>query len=210
MVSTEFLLTALVVVLVPGTGVIFTVSTGLLQGGRASLAAACGCTLGIVPHMVASSLGLSAILHYSALVFQMFKYAGALYLLFLAWTMWRDAGALSVDAQPQRPKHGYWKTAFRGVVLNILNPKLSIFFLAFLPLFVKPEGVAGGPGPLVQMLLLGLIFMTMTLLIFILYGLCAHWARTYVIGAPTRMHWLQRGFAALLAALGLKLALAEA
>lgn len=210
MISTEFLLTALVVVLVPGTGVIYTVSTGLLQGGRASLAAAVGCTLGIVPHLVASSLGLSAILHYSALVFQLFKYAGALYLLFLAWSMWREAGTLAMDAESPQPKRGYWKTALRGVTLNILNPKLSIFFLAFLPLFVEPEGTAGGPAPLVQMLLLSLIFMGMTLAIFILYGLCAHGARTYVIGAPTRMRWIQRGFAAVLAALGLKLALAEA
>lgn len=209
MISTEFLLTALVVVLVPGTGVIYTVSTGLLQGGRASIAAAIGCTLGIVPHLVASSLGLSAILHYSALVFQGFKYAGALYLLFLAWSMWREAGAPAVDAKAPRPRLGYWKTALRGVTLNILNPKLSIFFLAFLPLFVEAQGPSPGTA-LMQMLLLSLIFMAMTLGVFILYGLCAHGARTYVIGAPSRMRRIQRGFAAVLAALGLKLALAEA
>jgi threonine/homoserine/homoserine lactone efflux protein len=209
MVSMEFLLTALVVVVVPGTGVIYTVSTGLFQGGRASLAAAVGCTLGVVPHLLASSLGLSAILHYSALVFQVFKYAGALYLIFLAWSMWREAGPLSVEPDDAAPRRGYWRTAVRGVTLNILNPKLSLFFLAFLPLFVKPEGPAGGPSALVQMLLLSLIFMAMTLLVFILYGLCAHGARVYVIGAPTRQRWLQRGFAALLAGLGVKLALAE-
>lgn len=209
MVSMEFLLTALVVVVVPGTGVIYTVSTGLFQGGRASLAAAMGCTLGIVPHLLASSLGLSAILHYSALVFQVFKYAGALYLIYLAWSMWREAGALGETADGPSPRRGYWKTAVRGVTLNILNPKLSLFFLAFLPLFVKPEGPAGGTAALVQMLLLSLIFMAMTLLVFILYGLCAHGARTYVIGAPNRLRWLQRGFASLLAGLGVKLALSE-
>jgi threonine/homoserine/homoserine lactone efflux protein len=208
MVSMEFLLTALVVVVVPGTGVIYTVSTGLFQGGRASLAAAMGCTLGIVPHLLASSLGLSAILHYSALVFQVFKYAGALYLNFLAWTMGREAGALGETADGPAPGRGYWKTAVRGVTLNILNPKLSLFFLAFLPIFVKPEG-PNGPSALTQMLLLSLIFMAMTLMIFILYGLSAHTARTYVIGAPRRLRWLQRGFATLLAGLGVKLALAE-
>lgn len=205
MISTEFLLTALVVVLVPGTGVIYTVSTGLIQGGRASLAAAAGCTLGIVPHLVASSLGLSAVLHYSALVFQLFKYAGALYLLFLAWTMWREAGPLTMENGASCPRRGYWKTAARGVTINILNPKLSIFFLAFLPIFVKAEG----PPPLIQLLTLSLIFMAMTLIIFILYGLCAHGARTAIIGAPSRMRWIQRGFAGLLAGLGIRLALAE-
>jgi threonine/homoserine/homoserine lactone efflux protein len=213
LISTEFLLTALVVVLVPGTGVIYTVSTGLLKGGRASVAAAVGCTLGIVPHLVASSLGLSAIWHYSALVFQFFKYAGALYLLFLAWSMWREAGLFSMDASDQGPKLGYFKIAVRGVTLNLLNPKLSLFFLAFLPLFVAPAGASGGStvgqSPLVQMLVLSLVFMSMTLVIFILYGLCAHTARTYLIGAPVRMRRLQRGFALLLAGLGVKLALAE-
>jgi threonine/homoserine/homoserine lactone efflux protein len=213
LISTEFLLTALVVVLVPGTGVIYTVSTGLLRGGRASLAAAAGCTLGIVPHLVASSLGLSAIWHYSALVFQIFKYAGALYLLFLAWSMWREAGGFTMDAASAGSGPGYFKIAARGVTLNLLNPKLSLFFLAFLPLFVAPAGASGGTtlggSPLAQMLVLSLIFMAMTLVIFILYGLCAHAARTYLIGAPTRMRRLQRGFALLLAGLGLKLALAE-
>ncbi|MDJ0783705.1 MAG: LysE family translocator [Desulfosarcinaceae bacterium] len=205
MISTEFLLTALVVVVVPGTGVIYTVSTGLLQGGRASVAAAVGCTLGIVPHLVASSLGLSAILHYSALVFQLIKYAGALYLLFLAWSMWREAGAVAMQTEAQQIHRGYWRTAARGVTLNILNPKLSLFFLAFLPLFVESDGSA----PMIQMLVLSLVFMAMTLLIFILYGLCANGARRYLIGAPRAMRQLHRGFAALLAALGFKLALAE-
>jgi threonine/homoserine/homoserine lactone efflux protein len=209
MVSMEFLLTALVVVVVPGTGVIYTVSTGLFKGGRASLAAAAGCTLGIVPHLLASSLGLSAILHYSALVFQVFKYAGALYLIYLAWSLWREAGPLALEADGASLRRGYWQTAARGVTLNILNPKLSVFFLAFLPLFVKPEGPTGGTSALAQMLLLSLIFMAMTLLVFILYGLCAHGARTYVLGAPNRQRGLQRGFAAILAGLGLKLALTE-
>jgi threonine/homoserine/homoserine lactone efflux protein len=213
LISTQFLLTALVVVIVPGTGVIYTVSTGLLKGGRASLAAAVGCTLGIVPHLIVSSLGLSAIWHYSAVVFQFLKYAGALYLLFLAWTMWRETGVFTMNSAEHDSRLGYWKIAFRGVTLNLLNPKLSLFFLAFLPLFVTPAGASGGLTagwpPLAQMLLLSLIFMALTLVIFILYGLCAHAARTYLIGAPARMRWMQRGFALLLAGLGVKLALAE-
>ena len=98
MFSTEFLITSLVVVLIPGTGVIYTVSTGLFLGWRASVAAAFGCTAGITPHLSASILGLSAILHMSALAFQAVKFAGAAYLLYLAWAMWRETGSLKFDS----------------------------------------------------------------------------------------------------------------
>ena len=139
MFSTEFLITSLVVVLVPGTGVIYTVSTGLFLGRRASIAAACGCTAGIIPHLTASILGLSAILHMSAVAFQLIKYAGAIYLLYLAWSMWRETGALRFNSPAA--KNSVRQIALRGFLLNILNPKLSIFFLAFLPLFVAPEHI---------------------------------------------------------------------
>ncbi|GAB6904563.1 Lysine exporter protein (LYSE/YGGA) [Desulfosarcina cetonica] len=203
MPSTEFLLTSLVVVLMPGTGVIYTVSTGLFRGWRASTAAALGCTAGIVPHLLASILGLSAILHVSALAFQVVKMAGVAYLLYLAWSMWRDTGVLRLDARGTRSGAG--RIITRGFLINILNPKLSIFFLAFLPLFVSPD--AGGPLP--QMFLLSGIFMVMTLVIFVLYGICADMVRTYVVNSPKTLHRLQRSFALLFAALGIKLALAE-
>jgi len=134
MLSTEFFLTALVVVLVPGTGVIYTVSIGLSHRWRASLAAALGCTAGILPHLTASILGLSAILHISARAFQVLKYAGSLYLLYLAWAMWRDTGSLKFD-QPASKMSGF-QIALKGFLINILNPKLTIFFFAFFPLFV--------------------------------------------------------------------------
>lgn len=203
MPSTEFLLTSLVVVLMPGTGVIYTVSTGLFRGWRASTAAALGCTAGIVPHLLASILGLSAILHVSALAFQVVKMAGVAYLLYLAWSMWRDTGVLRLDARGTRS--GVGRIISRGFLINILNPKLSIFFLAFLPLFVSPD--AG--GPLSQMFLLSGIFMVMTLVIFVLYGICADRVRIYVVNSPKTLHRLQRSFALVFAALGVKLALAE-
>ena len=155
MVSAEFLLTSLVVVLVPGTGVIYTVSTGLFSGWRAGIAAAFGCTGGIIPHMLASILGLSAILHMSSVAFQTIKFAGAAYLLYLAWSMWQQTGALTFDA-PDR-KDGIGQIAVRGFLINILNPKLSIFFLAFLPLFVSP----GAASPVLQMCFLSAVFMVM-------------------------------------------------
>lgn len=203
MLSSDFLLTSLIVVLIPGTGVIYTVSTGLFLGWRASIAAAFGCTAGIIPHLAASTLGLSAILHMSALAFQLIKFAGAAYLLYLAWAMWRETGSLKFDS-PQK-KSGSWQIAMRGFLINILNPKLSIFFLAFLPLFV--DGSA--PSPTLNMVLLSLTFMAMTLIIFILYGISANSVRHYVVNSPKVILRLQRTFAAAFAALGAKLAMTD-
>ena len=203
MFSTEFILTSLVVVLIPGTGVIYTVSTGLFLGWRASVVAAFGCTTGIIPHLTASILGLSAILHMSALAFQAVKYAGVIYLLYLAWSMWRETGSLKVNSQDSTKS--LRKIAVRGFLINILNPKLSIFFLAFLPLFVSPYT----SSPMFQMFILSAAFMAMTLVIFILYGLSANYVRKYIVNSPKITTWLQRSFAAIFAALGVKLAMTE-
>ena len=132
----EFLITSLVVVLVPGTGVIYTISTGLVHRWRASIAASFGCTTGILPHLTASILGISAILQMSARVFQAIKIIGALYLLYLAWSMWRETGALSFDTSAQKTTG--FQIAFKGFLINILNPKLTLFFFAFLPQFISP------------------------------------------------------------------------
>ncbi len=203
MFNTEFLLTSLIVVLIPGTGVIYTVSTGLFLGRRASIGAAFGCTAGIVPHLVASVLGLSALLHISALAFQTIKYAGAVYLLYLAWSMWRETGTLKLDSTER--SRDLRRIAVRGFLINILNPKLSIFFLAFLPLFVSPQAAS----PMGQMLLLSGIFMAMTLGIFILYGISANGVRSYIINSPKAIRRMQRSFVAVFALLGVKLALTE-
>lgn len=203
MLTMEFLVTSLVVVIIPGTGVIYTLSNGLFAGWRASIAAAIGCTAGILPHLTASILGLSAILHMSALVFQAFKYAGAAYLLYLAWGMWRDTGALRLD-QPAAAI-GWRAIVTKGFLINILNPKLSIFFLAFLPLFVSTDAAY----PALQMTVLSAIFMALTLFIFILYGLAAHAVRRFIVHAPQGVIWVQRTSAATFAALGVKLALSD-
>lgn len=203
MITTEFLLTALVVVLIPGTGVLYTVSTGLLSGWRAGIAASIGCTAGILPHILASILGLSALLHTSALAFQVVKFVGVGYLLYLAWSMWRATGALQVTAQGS--VQNLRQVAVRGFLINILNPKLTIFFLAFLPLFVSPTAAS----PLMQMGLLSAVFMAMTLVVFIGYGLSAHAVRNCFVRSPVLTSWLQRSFAVVFAALGAKLALTE-
>ena len=203
MISLEFLITSLIVVLIPGTGVVYTVSTGLVQGRKASVYAALGCTAGIVPHLLATILGLAAVMHTSALAFQVLKYAGVAYLLYVAYATWRDKAAFAVDGSMA-------KTSATGLVtkaflLNILNPKLTIFFLAFLPQFVQPTG----PQPLVQMLVLSAVFMAMTFGVFVVYGLIAHVFRKIVIESQRVQRWMRYSFAAVFAALGAKLATSE-
>ena len=204
MLSTEFFLTSLVVVLIPGTGVIYTISTGLFNGYRSSIAAAAGCTAGILPHIAAGIIGLSAILHMSAIAFQVIKFAGVVYLLYLAWLMWRENGTLAFEDSGQ--KTGFFQIALRGVMINILNPKLTMFFLAFLPQFIVSEGTL---PPLFQMIILSGVFMGMTLFVFLIYGLSAHYVRASVVNSPKRILWIQRSFAFIFASLGLKLALTE-
>ena len=201
--SIEFVVTALIVVVAPGTGVIYTLANGLTLGRRASIYAAFGCTLGIVPHIAASILGLAAIVHTSALAFQALKYAGVAYLLYLAWSAWRETGALSVTGALRERRMA--PVLRRGVTINLLNPKLSIFFLAFLPQFI----VADGGNTTAQMVALGTAFMALTLVVFVGYGLLAAYARAYVIEQPTVMTVLRRSFAVAFAGLGARLALAE-
>ena len=200
MPSPEFLLTTLIVVLIPGTGAIYTVSTGLFYGRRASLAAALGCTLGIVPHLLASIVGLSFVLHLSAVTFQILKFAGALYLLYLAWTLWRERGVLTFSASPER---SFGQIAGKPVLLNLLNPKLTVFFLAFLPGAISP----GSTLPLAELLLLSLVFMGLTLIVFALYGVMASSARQRVADSPRDVFWFRRSFAAVFAALAVRLTL---
>lgn len=202
MITVQFLLTSLVVVLLPGTGTLYTVSTGIAQGRRAGVAAAFGCTLGIVPHLAASALGLSAIMNLGAEVFGAVKLAGAAYLLYLAWQMWRDTGAIDLDGDSAA--RSTTAVVWRAVALNLLNPKLTIFFLAFLPNFI-----VGGPTPSgVQLLSLSAVFMAMTFAVFAAYGIAAGTARR-VLSGPRVMRWIQRSFAVVFAGLAVDLAVAE-
>lgn len=205
MIGLEFLMTSLVVVLVPGTGVIYTVSTGLLRGRRASVFASLGCTLGIVPHLAATIVGLAAVLHASALAFQVLKFAGAAYLVYMAVLAWRNRSAFHVGERPGQAPVGDAGHVLQGFLVNILNPKLTVFFLAYLPQFVNPAHGAALP----QLLVLGTTFMVMTLGVFLLYGLAAHAFRRHVIGSARLQNGLRVGFSAAFAALGVRLALSE-
>lgn len=199
----SFLLTSLIVVASPGTGVLYTLAAALTRGSRASVAAAFGCTLGIVPHMMAAMLGLAAVLHTSALAFAALKWCGVLYLLYMSWQALRETGALSVEGRIKERSSG--RVIVTGFLINILNPKLSIFFLAFLPQFIAADET----HVVARMLELSGAFMAMTFAVFVVYGLCAASVRERVISRPAVMTWLRRSFAAGFAMLGAKLAFAE-
>ncbi|MBE7185831.1 MAG: LysE family translocator [Methylobacterium mesophilicum] len=201
--SIEFWLTTLVIVASPGTGVVYTLAAGLSRGARASVLAAFACTLGIVPHLVAAMMGLAALLHTSALLFEIVKYAGVAYLLYMAWQSLREHGALKVETGADR--RPAMRVLFDGVLINILNPKLSIFFVAFLPQFIARDE----PAPLARMLELSGVFMGLTFVVFALYGFFAAVMRDHVVGRPSVMKWMRRSFAAAFVALGAKLALTE-
>ena len=201
--TVEFLITSFVIVVSPGTGVLYTLAAGLSRGARASVVAAFGCTLGIVPQMAAAILGLAAILHTSALAFQLFKYLGVAYLLYMAWNTLREKGALRVEGEIAARSDLH--VTVEAVLINLLNPKLSIFFLAFLPQFVAADEAS----PLARMTELSLVFMAMTFAVFVVYGLFAASVREHVISRPRVLAWMRRSFAAAFVALGAKLAVAE-
>lgn len=203
MIKPEFLLTALVVVLIPGTGVVYTITTGLTLKWRASLAAAIGCTLGIVPHILASILGLSALLNMSAQVFSMLKLAGAAYLLYLAWNMWREAGTLEINKKST--ENNLIQIIIKAIAINLLNPKLTIFFFAFLPLFVSKSSAS----PTAEMIMLSAVFMGITFIVFAFYGILSSGISAYLMNSSKAVKRLQQAFAVILAGFAVKLALSE-
>jgi len=202
-VNIDFLVTSFIVVVSPGTGVLYTLAAGLSRGSRASAIAAFGCTLGIVPHMAAAIMGLAALLHTSALAFQTLKYLGVAYLLYMAWSALREKGALRVEKEVGA--RSAIQVIMSAILINILNPKLSIFFFAFLPQFVS----ANESHPLSRMFELSAVFMLLTLVVFVGYGLFAASIRNHVVSRPRVLTWMRRTFAAAFVALGAKLALAE-
>jgi threonine/homoserine/homoserine lactone efflux protein len=202
-VTIAFLLTSLVIVAMPGPGAIYTIAAGLQRGRRASLVAALGCTLGIVPHVIAAITGLAAVLYAGAVAFQTIKYAGVAYLLFLAWQSWRDKTPLEVHNTEAPPSAG--RVISQAVLINLLNPKLTIFFFVFLPQFVHPNE----PYALQHMLALSGVFMILTLLVFAGYGVFAAALRRRVLGRTSLVTLIRRVFAGSYLALAGRLALPQ-
>ena len=201
--SIDFLITSFIVVASPGIGVLYTLAAGLSRGWRASVIAAFGCTLGIVPHMAAAVMGLAALLHTSALAFLLLKFLGVAYLFYMAWSALKEQGVLKVEEEIAARSAS--QVIVSAILVNILNPKLSIFFLAFLPQFVSADETQ----PLARMFTLSAIFMLLTFVVFAGYGICAAAVRNQVISRPRVLTWMRRTFAGAFAALGAKLALAE-
>ncbi len=204
--SVEFLLTSLVVVLIPGTGVIFTVSSAIGGGWRRGLFAAIGCTLGIVPHILVAMLGLSAIMQAGSVVFEILRWAGVAYLVFMGLTMIREGDALQLDNEDGQHASTIGSMVVRrGILLNLLNPKLTMFFFAFLPQFLDtPAGLLD-----LRLIWLGGVFMLMTLAVFALYAYASATVRELVLGAPVVLRWFQRSLGALLIGFAARLALTE-
>ena len=198
--SITFFLTSLVIVATPGTGALYTVAAGLTRGSRASVLAAFACTLGTVPHLVAALTGLAAILHASGVAFTTIKFAGVAYLLWMAWSTWRDTGALTVD--DARAPVSRRRVIVEGITINLLNPKLTIFFFAFLPQFVP----TGSSNAVPQMLVLSAVFMAMTFVVFSAYGVLASTVRDRLLARDGLMDRIRKAFAASFAALGARLA----
>ncbi len=198
----DFLIASLVVVVTPGIGVLFTLSAAITRGSRAAAVAAAGGTLGIIPHALAAIVGLAAVLNTSAVAFQTLKYLGVGYLLYLAWKTLRERGGLTIEDAPARSPWGVIRSA---IIVNLLNPKLSLFFFAFLPQFTNPRD----PHPIVTMTLLSAIFMVMTFAVFLAYGLLAARVRDKILSRPNVWAWMRRSFALAFVGLAAKLAVAE-
>lgn len=198
--SIEFLLTALILVLTPGTGMIYTLICALSQGRRGAILGAIGSTLSILPHIIAAILGLAAVLHASAVAFQVLKWAGVAYLLYLGWKTVSDKSLFNLEAGPEI-QHGS-KIVWRGILASLLNPKLSVFFLALLPPFISTTSTS----PMFDMALLGGVFMAMTFVAFAIIGMFAATLRQGVQRRPRLLVGIRRSFGGLFLLLGLRLA----
>ncbi len=201
--SLEFLITSFIVIVSPGTGVVYTLAAGLSRGSRASVVAAFGCTIGILPHMAAAIMGLAALLHTSAVAFQTLKYLGVAYLLYMAWSTLRESGALAVEEETA-PRSAA-RVIVSGVLINILNPKLTIFFFAFLPQFVHADEAHAS----LRMLELSAVFMLVTFAVFVVYGVFAAAVRRRILSRPRVLTWLRRVFGGAFVGLAGRLALAD-
>lgn len=198
----EFWVTSIVVTATPGTGALFAIAAGLARGARAGLVAALGCTLGIVPHLALALTGAAAVLAASPVAFETIKWLGVAYLLYMAWGTWRQTGVLAPETGDRDEMPSTGRVIGSAILVNLLNPKLTLFFFVFLPMFVNPVA----DGAVWRMAGLGGVFMVITLVIFAVYGVCAAWMRQYVIGRAIVMRWIGRGFATSFAVLAVMLA----
>lgn len=200
----EYFLTCMVVILIPGTGMVYAIAMAIAGGWRTGLVAAFASTMGIVPHLMAAIFGLAVLMHTSAVAFQFVKYAGVAYLIYLAWQTLRSAGPIKLDDKP-RQVPSMLQVIASGIAINSLNPKLSLFFMAFLPQFVNVSTA----NSTVEMLVLGAVFMALTFLVFAVFAVLAFSIRQLLTNSPTFMRWFRRTVAVSFGLLAAKQAVAE-
>lgn len=198
-----FLGAAILLALAPGPDNIFVLTQSALRGKAAGLSVVLGLCTGLIVHSTAVALGVAVIFKTSALAFSILKYAGAGYLLYLAWQAWRVPGATLHAATHNEQQR--WKLYWRGIIMNITNPKVSIFFLAFLPQFADP---ARGPIWL-QILLLGGLFIIATLLVFGAIALLAGGLGQWLNHSPRAQPIMNKIAGTVFLGLALKLATTE-
>jgi len=204
-VPAEFLVTSLVVAAVPGTGVLYTVSSSISGGWRRGLPAAVGCTFGVVPHVLAAMLGLSGLMQAGAVAFEVVRWLGVAYLVFMGVSMLRDRGALRVARRQDRQGEPPSAVVRRGILVNLLNPKLTVFFFAFLPQFLdSPPGLLDA-----RLVGLGAVFMLATLVVFVVYAWASAVVRERVLGTPALLRWVQRSLGTLVIGFAARLATAD-
>jgi threonine/homoserine/homoserine lactone efflux protein len=197
-----FLGASVALTLAPGPDNLFVLTQGIARGRKAAIVTALGMCSGISVHTTAAAFGISALFYSSAVAFNLVKYAGATYLLYLAFRTLKERTAVRLSKADERPPKALFK---RGFIMNVLNPKVAMFFLAFLPQFVSQNADF---FPL-QMLLLGLIFMAQAVIIFTLIGFFSGSIGNFLLARPgiaRRFDWLTAG---VFASLGIRLALSE-
>lgn len=185
----SFLMTSIVITATPGAGALFTIAAGISRGARAGMIAAIGCTLGIVPHLVLALTGVAVVVSTNRALFEALRWLGVGYMLSLAWGMWRDERGFAAGEGSVQPRAT--RVIREAVLVNLLNPKLTIFFFVFLPMFV---GGSASAAPL-QLAGLGAAFMVITLVIFGVYGVAAARLGRFVTARPRINRLLGRGFA---------------
>lgn len=200
MISFEFLVTSLIIVLIPGPGVVFTVSVALFKSRFESIIAAFGCTLGTVPHLLVSILSLLALFSLDSIFFEVVKYLGIAYLIYLSFSLFKDKGILKIEDKNIASNN--YEIVLKAIMINLLNPKLSIFFLSFLPQFISSDTNT----LLTDILVLSLIFMLMTFIVFVMYAVFARVMKNKIFKSKENLKIIQKVFALVFAIFAFKLA----
>lgn len=198
-----FVFAAMLLTLMPGPDILFVLAQSMTQGKKAGVMTALGLCTGITVHTLAAALGISAIFYHSTTAFQIVKYAGAIYLLYLAWQAFKERKeGIGEQASVTLNYSALYK---KGILMNILNPKVSLFFLAFLPQFVTPSA---GQVPL-QMIILGILFMLQAIVVFTVISFLAGMIANKLLKNPKVATYINWSKIVLFTGLGLRLALTE-